>query len=385
MNWERVKLGDIATYINGYSFKPTDWSYKGLPIIRIQNLTNPEAEYNCFEGYYKSKYEINNNDILISWSATLGVFKWNRGKALLNQHIFKVIFDKKNVNKDFFVYMVNQELNNLMRNTHGSTMKHITKKRFENHLILLPPLETQKKIVNILDKAQALINKRKEQIELMDKLVQSLFYDMFGDPVVNPKNWEIQFLSFVAEIKSGVTKGRKLNNQKTVSVPYMRVANVQDGYLDLNDISNIEVLPSDIEKYGLKKNDLLLTEGGDPDKLGRGAIWKNEIKNCIHQNHIFRIRLNSNVLNAQFASNLIGSTRGKRYFLKSAKQTTGIASINMTQLKKFPFLIPPLELQNQFAEKVEKIEHQKKLMQKSLKELEDNFNSLMQKAFKGEI
>ena len=151
--------------------------------------------------------------------------------------------------------------------------------------------------------------------------------------------WDCRQLSSFSEIKSGVTKGRKFNGKETLWVPYMRVANVQDGYLKLDDISKIEVLPSDVDKFQLKPKDILLTEGGDPDKLGRGAVWHGEIENCIHQNHIFRIRLSSDMMIPEYASMLISSERGKRYFLKSAKQTTGIASINMGQLKKCPGLV----------------------------------------------
>jgi type I restriction enzyme S subunit len=219
----------------------------------------------------------------------------------------------------------------------------------------------------------------------MDQLVQSLFYTLFGDPVANPMGWKECELQSHADIKSGVTKGRKFGDKKTVYAPYMRVANVQDGHLVLDDITEVEVLPSDVEKYKLIKNDILLTEGGDPDKLGRGAIWQGEVDSCIHQNHIFRVRLNGKYLLPEYASKLIGSSRGKRYFFKMAKQTTGIASINMGQLKKCPMLLPPMSLQNEFAKRAEKIEAQKAAMTASLSELEDTFHALMQRAFRGEM
>ena len=118
---------------------------------------------------------------------------------------------------------------------------------------------------------------------------------MFGDPVTNPKEWKEIKLKEISEIVSGVTKGRKLTGKSTIFVPYLRVANVQDGYLDLTEIKDIEVLPSDIEKYALQDGDILLTEGGDPDKLGRGTVWNGQIPMCIHQNHIFRVRVNRSI------------------------------------------------------------------------------------------
>lgn len=137
--WEIVKLGDVATYVNGYAFKPSDWTDIGLPIIRIQNLTGNDYETNFYNQKYDNKYEINNGDVLISWSASLGVYVWNRGKALLNQHIFKVVFNKLNINKQYFVYAVSYLLNDMAQETHGSTMKHITKPRFDNTPFPLPP------------------------------------------------------------------------------------------------------------------------------------------------------------------------------------------------------------------------------------------------------
>ena len=104
--WKKVKLGDVATYVNGYAFKPSDWSDNGLPIIRIQNLTGNDYETNFYSGEYQKKYEVNTGDILISWSASLGVYEWKKELALLNQHIFKVVFDKLNVDKRYFFHTV---------------------------------------------------------------------------------------------------------------------------------------------------------------------------------------------------------------------------------------------------------------------------------------
>jgi type I restriction enzyme S subunit len=152
-----------------------------------------------------------------------------------------------------------------------------------------------------------------------------------------------------AEIVSGITKGRRLNGKPTREVPYLTVYNVQDRALRLDQVKTIEATEDEIERYRLKKDDLLLTEGGDPDKLGRGTLWNDELPESIHQNHIFRVRLRSSELDAAFLNWLVGSERGKRYFLRSAKQTTGIASINMGQLRSFPLLLPPLAEQRRIA------------------------------------
>ncbi|MEG1947855.1 MAG: restriction endonuclease subunit S, partial [Lachnospiraceae bacterium] len=143
---EHKQLGDIATYINGYAFKPENRGTEGLPIIRIQDLTGNGCDLGFYDGEYPTKIEINNGDVLISWSASLGVYIWNNGKALLNQHIFKVIFDKEMVNKEYFVFAVQHKLEEMASRTHGATMKHIVKKDFDSTLIPFPTVERQKKI-----------------------------------------------------------------------------------------------------------------------------------------------------------------------------------------------------------------------------------------------
>ena len=142
-NVEYVRLGDLATYVNGFAFKPDDWGEHGLPIIRIQNLTGTNEVYNYYDGEYPKQFEVNDGDVLISWSASIGVYLWRQGKAILNQHIFKVVFDKKPIDKDFFMCAVAQKLEEMGTKTHGATMKHIVKKDFDNTVIAYPEQAVQ--------------------------------------------------------------------------------------------------------------------------------------------------------------------------------------------------------------------------------------------------
>lgn len=269
----------------------------------------------------------------------------------------------------------------------GATFLQVSKPDITSLQIPLPPIEEQKRIAAVLDAADALRAKRREAIAQLDALLQSTFLDMFGDPVTNPKGWDdTHKLGELTDIVSGVTKGRRINGQKTREIAYLAVVNVQDRYLSLKSVKTIEATLDEIAKYSLRFNDILLTEGGDPDKLGRGSLWHEELRECIHQNHIFRVRVsNPEKLHPVFLNWLIGSIRGKTYFLRSAKQTTGIASINMTQLRAFPVLIPPFDLQRRFASIVEAAERQKAKMRAHLDELDTLFASLQSRAFKGEL
>ena len=376
-----ARLGDVATYINGYAFKPSDWSDTGLPIIRIQDLTGNSYQANRYNGEYASKYEVNDGDVLISWSASLGVYIWHGEKALLNQHIFKVVFNKEEVSKNFFVYQVENILAKAASEAHGATMKHLTKPIFDALPFYLPPIDEQRRIAATLDKITELIAKRRQQLDKLDELVKAKFVEMFGDSVINPNELPSVSLSNLSNIVSGITKGRKTNGEELFEVPYMAVSNVKSGYIDWTTVKTIGATKSEIEQYHLKPFDVLMTEGGDPDKLGRGAIIQNPPEDCIHQNHIFRVRVDSSRLLPQYLEEYLQHPKAKKYFLGCAKQTTGIASINMTQLRNLPVLLPSLEQQKKFSDFVEKTDKIKSTISCSLEKLEMLKKALMQEYF----
>jgi len=252
--------------------------------------------------------------------------------------------------------------------------------------VRVPPASEQRRIAAILDQADALRAQRRQALAELDKLAHAVFLEMFGDTLTNSKDWpETHKLGEVAVIASGVTKGRKVGDVPTRAVPYLAVANVQDKALNLAGVKEIEATEAEIKRYRLQRNDLLLTEGGDPDKLGRGTLWNDELPECIHQNHIFRVRLTHPDVLPLFLNWLVGSSRGKAYFLRSAKQTTGIASINMTQLRDFPLLLPPLALQETFATRLQGIESMKASYRTALAESDALFKSLQHLAFTGKL
>ena len=164
--------------------------------------------------------------------------------------------------------------------------------------------------------------------------------DTDGKPEL-PNGWVWATMVDIAETIGGITKGRNLIGKKTIRLPYLRVANVQRGYLDLEEMKEIELLEAEKEKYLLKDGDLLLTEGGDWDKLGRSCIWKSQLEECVHQNHIFRARPYISDILSEWLMYSTNSEFGRKYFANASKQTTNLASINLTQLRNFPISLPP--------------------------------------------
>ena len=268
----------------------------------------------------------------------------------------------------------------------GAKMPRMVMSEFWRYKAPLPPLPEQRRIAAILDKADALRTQRREALAQLDRLAQAIFVEMFGDPVTNSKGLRSgDMLGDFADIASGVTKGRKLPEKSTRVVPYLAVANVQEMRLSLAAVKTIEATEEEIARYALRAGDLLLTEGGDPDKLGRGTLWRDELAECIHQNHIFRVRVTSDALNPLFLNWLVGSQRGKQYFLKSAKQTTGIASINMSQLRRFPLLLPPMALQREFEQTINAIQIERQRLTEAVDRQAALFTSLQHRAFRGEL
>lgn len=376
------RLGDIATYVNGYAFKPTDWKNKGLPIIRIQNLTNPDSPFNYYQGEIDDKYIVNKGDILISWSASLGVFEWLGEKAVLNQHIFKVIFDKEDIDKSYFKYIVQRSLERALKYLHGSTMKHITKKYFDNILVPIPDLVTQKKIANVLDKAQELIDKRKAQIEALDQLTQSVFLGMFGDPATNPKKWPMGFIKDLT-LKTQYGTSKKAS-EDTGKYPILRMNNITyEGHWDLTDLKYVDLDDKEVEKYLVHKGELLFNRTNSKELVGKTAVYRFE-KPMAFAGYLVKLIPNERA-NAEFISAYLNSKYGKSILFSMAKNIVGMANINAEELKSIKIYVPPKQLQDQFAEIVQKIESQREFFKKGLVELEKNFNSLMQRAFKGEL
>ena len=204
-----------------------------------------------------------------------------------------------------------------------------------------------------------------------------------------PEGWAWATLSQLSELKGGVTKGQRYKDGQTLrEVPYLRVANVQRGYLDLERITSIETTQGNIEQLRLVSGDVLFTEGGDRDKLGRGWVWKGEIDDCIHQNHVFRARPYCNSVVPQYVS-WWGNSFGQDFFSRFGKQTTNLASINLTVLSQFPVPLPPLAEQRRIVAEVERrlsvIQQAEATVEASLARAERLRQSILKQAFSGRL
>lgn len=395
-----LTLGDVATYINGRAFKPDEWKETGLPIIRIQNLTNSSCVCNRTCQKYEDKYLVKEGDLLFAWSASLGAHIWHGEDGWLNQHIFKVV-PKDNIEKMYLYYYLLYVVDQLYAKTHGSGMVHITLKPFKATTIPVPSLQTQCSIVNRIESIFFKLDEAKEKAQAVvdgfELRKSAILHKAFTGELtkqwrksrgISIESWRTVPLIEISTLQTGIMKGKHFND-KTICLPYLRVANVQDGYFNLKEIKRIEVSEKMVDRYLLQKGDVLFTEGGDFDKLGRGSVWNAEIKVCLHQNHVFVIRPDKKILDPYFLSLQAGSRYGKKYFLSCAKQTTNLASINSTQLKNYPVRLPVIEEQkailNMVSDVLKKERQVKDAAELVISQIDVMKKAVLARAFRGEL
>ncbi len=250
------------------------------------------------------------------------------------------------------IYLLSQISSGLVRSriatlTAGTTNPHLNVSEVRSFLLPVPPITEQRGIAEILDTLNEVIRSTERLIDKLEKVKQGLVHDLLTRAVTNAGR--VSPLGEVSVIAGGVTLGRSISGSGTVELPYLRVANVQDGFIDTREMKTVRILRTELDRYRLRAGDVLMTEGGDFDKLGRGSVWDGSIDPCLHQNHVFRVRCDPSVLLSEFLAMYSSSPAGRRHFVLISKQTTNLASINMTQLKAFPVPIPPLREQSRIV------------------------------------
>ena len=372
-----IRLGDVATYINGYAFKPEDRGKEGLPIIRIQDLTGNSYDLGFYDGDYSEKIEINDGDVLISWSASLGVYIWNRGKALLNQHIFKVSFDKALIDKQYFVYAVRHKLAEMESKTHGATMKHIVKKDFDATLIPYPSISEQEDIVLKLNKASSIIEARQQELQKLDDLIKARFVELFGTLNRPACDFEREILKNLCyKITDGKHGGCA---QKDGTGRYFVGAReIYDDAVHYDTAPQIDVeeFEKDYKRCNVEKGDFLIVNTGAT--IGKSAIATDaRTEHTLLQKSVALLKVKSSVLHPVFLKYCyIVNDKMYRVDSASAQPNLLLSKINTTEI-----YVPPMSLQEQFVAFVAQVYKSKVVVQESLDETKLLFDSLMQENF----
>ena len=332
------------------------------PFLRTKNvfwnrLDLTELDQMNFTEAEESRLELRPDDLLVCEGGSIGraaLWRSEVRDCYYQNHLHRLRSSNGRVDPQFAVYWFWYafELGKLyFGRGNVTTIPNLSRSKLAELPIVLPPLSEQKKIAHVLSTAQRAIEAQERIVQTTTELKKALMQKFFtegirGEPQKQteigpiPESWEVVPLNKCAFVQTGITKGRKIPPEEGIELPYLRVANVQDGYLDLTEMKSITIRKKEKQRYMLEDGDVVLTEGGDFDKLGRGFIWHGQIQNCVHQNHVFAVRPDTSRLSSEFFAYQSQSPYGKRYFLSVAHKTTNLACINTTKLKAFPVLLP---------------------------------------------
>jgi type I restriction enzyme S subunit len=381
---EKVKILDAIKIIND-SVKEYD-GIRGFLSTGDLNFTEIKSLENVtfFEKPSRANLNVKSGDIIVArmqGTNKVKIISSKEDNIIVSTGFLVLRCDFKTFNRYIFHYLKS----NLFQSEKdklcsGATQKAINNGKFSELEIPLPPLAVQQKIAAILDKADELQQYNKQLIEKYEALTQSLFLDMFGDPVKNERGFPLKMLKEFG----GSRLGKMLDAKKIIGnnlKSYLRNSNVQWHRFQLDDLLQMDFNENDKVEFSLKFGDVLMCEGGE---IGRCAIWKNEIEDCYFQKAIHRIRLNNKYILTEYFVYMFKNLSDNGG-LDQFKSAATISHLTGEKLKKMRMPIPPIELQDQFTERVQAIELQKQQAQEALEKSEQLFQGLLQQAFKGEL
>lgn len=358
-----IRLGDVATYINGYAFKPTDWSEEGRPIIRIQDLTGNAYQANRFNGTSPEKYVVRDGDILISWSASLGIYVWHGEEAVLNQHIFKVVFNKVDIERTFFIHQVEHILEKAAGEAHGATMKHLTKPVFDALPFVFPPINEQKHISEELDRVSEMILLQKRQLEKLDELVKSRFIELFGTVRDNPYHFPTATLK---EVCHKITDGKHGGCEQEADSGYYYVGarEIYDGAIHYGTAPQITCadFAKDYRRCNIEQGDMVIVNTGAT--IGKSAIASSPLtERTLLQKSVALIKVKTDVISAEFLRYCY-MANPSMYMVESASAQPNLL---LSKMNATVIYLPPLELQQQFSAFIAQVDKSKFCIRRALR------------------
>ena len=372
----KVKLGDVCVFQFGFPFDSVKFSVnKGMPLIRIRDIVRGFTETFTEEKCGK-EYIVRKNDLLIGMDGEFNIGRWKSRPAVLNQRVCKLI-PKEDIDADYLYYFMPKALKEIENRTPFVTVKHLSAKQLNAIEIMLPSIEEQKAIAEKLDKVSSLIEKRKQQLSLLDTLVKSKFVEMFGPFPDNPKRWEV---GTIRDIVADVRYGSSRPAVKGGKYKYLRMNNITyDGELDLSEIKYIDIPDSELSKCTVRRGDVLFNRTNSKELVGKTCVYDQD-EMMVLAGFVIRIRVNDRVL-PEFLAAFLNTKRSKKMLLGMCKAAIGQANINAQEMQNINLYIPPIEYQDRFLQLKKYLDSSKAKIKKSLAALELLKKSLMQKYF----
>lgn len=380
-HWDRVALADVARVVNGAAFSSRLFNNeaRGLPLVRIRDV-GAKGSATWYEGPFEDVHRVRHGDILVGMDGDFRVATWGGTEALLNQRVCRIVVDESRYDSRFLVLVLQGYLDAIWKATSSVTVKHLSSRSIAEIPLPHPPLAEQQRIVEILDDHLSRLDAAdlgaasavQRLASLREGLVRTELTGGRGQAAVvsagleaagvddgalpaMPPGWKWKRLCDLADVIGGVTKdAARQSDPAFVEVPYLRVANVQRGRLDLSSVTSIRVPRATADKLRLLPGDVLLNEGGDRDKLGRGWVWEGQVESCIHQNHVFRARVRDGCLDPYLLS-WAANTFGGRWCERNGRQSVNLASISLSKIKMMPVPVPPRTEQEAVAERIREV------------------------------
>ena len=378
---EYITVKELFKITKGKKVEEIDYKNENsIRYIQIDDLRNNNNIKHCenINKYVIAKKE----DIIIAWDgANAGTIGFGIEGAI-GSTLAILRKENKEMDTEFCGLFLRSKSAYLREKCTGATIPHIQRTALEDIKIPKISLNKQIEIKNIINKSQELIDKRKEQIEALDELVKSQFIEMFGDPITNRKGWEKGKIADII-IKTQYGTSNKANEENG-QFKILRMGNITyNGQFDFSDMKYIDLTEDEQKKYLVYKGEVLFNRTNSKELVGKTAVYK-ENKPMAYAGYLVKAIPNERAT-GEFIAAYMNTKYVKSKLLNMAKNIVGMANINAEEFKKIDIYIPPIELQNEYIKFIEQVDKLKFEMEKSLKELEDNFNSLMQRAFKGEL
>lgn len=390
--WKTHKLGELAQYINGKAFKPEDWKTSGLPIIRIQNLTDSSKPFNYCDQPVESRYYVNDGDLLISWSATLGSFIWDRGPAVLNQHIFKSLPNAELVERDFLHFLMLETLEEMASHAHGIAMKHITKGKFEAIEVAIPPLPEQRRVVARIKECM----ERVEEVEVLKNssriqqqyLSASLIESELHPDLTGIEGWTTRT---VGELVTTVRNGRSIAQD---------TEGLADGaVLTLTAVRGIDLgiafqkpiaLPTEVAKqFGIDAGDVFVSRANTIELVGLSAVaMEAPTERLIYPDLLIKLKVNPSLILPRYLAYALRSASSRKQIkARALGSSQTMVKISGERLREVSIPVPSLAEQAKIVSRLDAAHYlMRQLATESLPgEIEVLRRAVLRKAFTGEL
>ena len=360
--WRSYNLGELAEYVNGRAFKPEDWGREGLPIVRIQNLNDSTKPFNYFSGSFAEKHKINSGDVLLSWSGTpgtsFGCFIWNRGAALLNQHIFKVKVKEDIVLRDYFVYATNSRLEEMIEMAHGAAgLRHITKAKLETIELPVQPREEQRRIVARIKECMERVDeieRLREKSLAQQKYLSTSLIESELHPDLAGADWsETKIGSLVTTVRNGRSIRQATEGRADGAV--LTLTSVRTVDLDLSFRKPISLPKEVATQFALEEGDVFVSRANTIDLVGLSAVtMERPQERLIYPDLLIKLKADRSKILPRFLAYALRSAGARAQMRERAfGSSQTMVKISGERLRQVSIPVPPLPMQEQIVARLD--------------------------------